>query len=145
MFKLYFDPNLFFADTTITKKNDILNYLCENPENQKIVDKEFKPSVFLREAIASTDNTNMYAIPHAMDFIAKRTVISVFINPKGISWGVSNVKIVFLSAINRKNVTNLRILYDFLIDMVSNPSCFSKLIQAKSIEEFSNYLFEENK
>ena len=145
LFKLYFDPNSFFVDTTITKKNDILNYLCENLENQKIVDKEFKPSVFLREAIASTDITNMYAIPHAMDFIAKRTVISVFINPKGISWGDSNVKIVFLSAINRKNVTNLRILYDFLIDMVSNPSCFSKLIHAKSIEEFSNYLFEENK
>ena len=143
LFQLYFNANHFFINTGFTQREDVLKFLCNNLETQKIVNKDFKSSVFLREAIASTDIAGMYAIPHAMDFIAKKTIISVFINPKGIEWGNSSVKIVFLSAINRKNVTSLRILYDFIIDMVSQPSCYSKLIQAKNIQEFANYLFEE--
>ena len=143
LFQLYFNANNFFINTGFIQREDVLKFLCNNLETQKIVNKDFKSSVFLREAIASTDIAGMYAIPHAMDFIAKKTIISVFINPKGIEWGNSSVKIVFLSAINRKNVSSLRILYDFIIDMVSRPSCYSKLIQAKNIQEFANYLFEE--
>lgn len=141
-FQMYFNKQNFFVSTRLNTREDVLSFQCAKLEEQGIVDAEFKSSVFVREAIASTDITNMYAIPHAMEFIAKQSAISVFINPEGITWGDSKVKIVFLSAINKQNIANLRIIYDFIIDIVSNPDHFAKLTQANNIEEFSNYLFE---
>ncbi|MEG0959140.1 MAG: PTS sugar transporter subunit IIA [Erysipelotrichaceae bacterium] len=141
-FKIFFDKQNFFVDTQLNQRDGVLNFLCSKLEEQGIVDCNFKTSVHVREAIASTDITNRYAIPHAMEFLARKSTISVFINPNGIQWGDSQVKIVFLSAINKQNVTNLRIIYDFIIDIVSDSNHFLKLAQAKNIEEFTNYLFE---
>ncbi len=143
LFKLYFNQKNFFVDTEINQRDQVLDFLCRQLENQNIVNSDFKSSVYLREAIDSTNIENKYAIPHAMDFIAKKTVMSVFINPNGIQWNDSNVKIVFLSALSKKNISYLRILYDFIIDMVSEPICFSKLVQATSLENFENILFSE--
>ena len=143
LFKLYFNQKNFFVDTKINQRDQVLDFLCRQLENQNIVNSDFKSFVYLREAIDSTNIENKYAIPHAMDFIAKKTVMSVFINPNGIQWNDSNVKIVFLSALSKKNISYLRILYDFIIDMVSEPICFSKLIQATSLENFESILFSE--
>lgn len=85
----------------------------------------------------------MYAIPHAMEFIANETSMCIYINPKGISWGENEVKIVFLSAINRNNVKNLRLLYDLIVETVSDMDCFSKLIQCKTINQFYSVLFSD--
>ena len=76
-----------------------------------------------------------------MEFIANQTAMCIYINPKGITWNDNNVKIVFLSAFNHNNVSNLRLLYDLIIDTVSDNDCFSKLIQCKTINEFNNVLF----
>lgn len=143
LFNMFFSRNLFFVNTELNTRKDVLDYMFNELKKEKIVDHEFNSSVLVREAMTPTCINNKYSIPHAMDFIAKKTVISVFINPNGIQWDDQVVKVVFLSAINKRNIVNLRIIYDFVIDMVSDDQIFAKLIQADSIESFYNTLFEE--
>ncbi|WP_028078733.1 BglG family transcription antiterminator [Solobacterium moorei] len=142
LFKLYFNEKNFFCDTCLDNSEDVIKFLTAELERQDIVNSEFCSSVLVREAIASTNIGNMYAIPHAMEFTANRTSMSIYINPKGIRWNDSEVKIVFLSAINKKNIKNLRLIYDFIIDTVSDQKKYSKLIQCKSISQFEEALFE---
>lgn len=47
LFKLYFNENNFFVQTSLNKREDVLSFLCENLEKEKVVDKEFRSSVFL--------------------------------------------------------------------------------------------------
>ena len=145
LFKMYFNEKYFYCNKELNEQYAVLDLLCNELEKDKIVDHRFKSSVFVREAIDSTNIEDKYAIPHAMDFIAKKTMMSIFINPNGIKWNNSTVKIIVLGALNKKNVVYLRIIYDFIIEMLSDPDCFSKLIEARSINEFQSILFSEKK
>ncbi len=143
LFNVYIHPDNFYYDNKHTDRDIVIRKLCNNLESKNLVDSNFLPSVLVREAIASTDICDMYAIPHAMEFIANETSMCIYINPKGISWGENEVKIVFLSAINRNNVKNLRLLYDLIVETVSDMDCFSKLIQCKTINQFYSVLFSD--
>ncbi|MFV0380908.1 MAG: BglG family transcription antiterminator [Breznakia sp.] len=145
LFNMFLMENLFFVNEQLNTKDVVLDFLFEHLKEQDIVNNSFCSSVLVREALTPTCINNKYAVPHAMEFIAKRTNICVFINPNGIQWDDQTVKIVFLSAINKNNIINLRIIYDFIIDMVSDDTAFSKLIQAKDIHVFYDILFAEHK
>lgn len=143
LFNVYISPSSFFYEEKTIDKETVIRKLCDSLEEQEIVDSNFLPSVLVREAIATTDINNMYAIPHAMEFIANQTAMCIYINPKGITWNDNTVKIVFLSAFNHNNVSNLRLLYDLIIDTISDNACFSKLIQCKTITDFYRILFDD--
>ncbi|MEG0563717.1 BglG family transcription antiterminator [Anaerorhabdus sp.] len=143
LFNMFFNERLFFVNTELNNRDDVLNFLFSKLRKEKIIDQKFSSSVLVREAMTPTCINNKYSIPHAMDFIAKKTIISVFINPNGIVWDDQVVKIVFLSAINKSNIVNLRIIYDFVIDMVSDDTIFAKLTQSSDIDKFYSILFSE--
>lgn len=142
-FHEFFEKDLFIANSTIDKRDDMLNYMCEKLYKKNYTDQEFVQKVFRREHAATTAFNNI-AIPHSVDMDAYKTSISVAISKKGIQWENNTVHIVLLLAINKTDKQNFRILYESLISLFGEDSMIQNLRNCTSFEEFESLIFNSN-
>ncbi|MBY7141972.1 PRD domain-containing protein [Virgibacillus sp. NKC19-3] len=84
----YFYRSLFFKDLNFQTPNEVIAFLSSKLEDQAIVPPGYNDLILSREAISSTAFGNLIALPHPIEKVAKKTVISVGILNKPIQWGI---------------------------------------------------------
>ena len=138
----FFDKHLFFKNYDFQSKQEVIRFL-----GQKIIDfglaKEgFIESVLERERLSSTCFFDTFAIPHAMDMNANRTMICVLISEKGIYWDEHKIHIVLMITVQQRDRKNFMELYNGIVQILENPQKVNQLILANTVTEFLKQLMK---
>lgn len=135
-----FNPSLFFIDETITTKQDAITFLGQKMIDFGIVQHDFIASVFEREKLSPTCFFDAFAIPHALNMDAKKTMISVLINEKGITWDDTKIKLCLLIAIQKENIHEFSNVYNNTVYALCDYERLNRLCKCTSSAEFVNIL-----
>lgn len=130
------NPNLFFNKKTMKNQDEVINFLCDQLIEKGYASKAYKDDVIKRENISSTSFINGFAVPHSIEVHAKKSAIAIMILDKPIKWGQFEVKMILLLAIQDEEYHLLKIFFDWLSNVVCNPTKFNQLIEVNTYEEF---------
>lgn len=136
----YFHENLFFKQTDLDEKESVIKFLGKQIENFGLSEKGFVDSVLRREQMSSTCFFETFAIPHAIELNAKKTMFCVLINEKGIQWNQHRIKIVLMIAVQRKDRKSFMKIYNSIIHVLWNKEKLNKLVHSNTLSEFLEYL-----
>ncbi|PYE49028.1 transcription antiterminator [Paenibacillus barcinonensis] len=101
---------------------------------------DFIASVLERERMQSTVFGNAIALPHAMDYQANFTFVSIGVLKEAIKHEGKRIKIVLLVAINPKEKEKLKQLYK-VIEHILDREDIKNLSQASQFEQFIKYIY----
>lgn len=115
MLEKYFDASHFrIIDQPMTQA-ELFQTLCQQLEQEGVVDSDFWPSVEEREAIVSTMLGEGIALPHSLGLLAKKTVVYTVLAPQGIAWGEETAHVIFLLAISKTEYEEAMAIYDLFV------------------------------
>lgn len=132
----YFHEKLFFKRTDLDNKEAVIRFL-----GQKIIDfglakDGFIESVWKREQMSSTCFFETFAIPHAIELNANKTMFCVLVNPKGIKWDNHMIHLVFMITVQRNDRKAFMKIYNGIIQTLCQKEKASALVEADTLMEF---------
>lgn len=141
-FENYFNKSLFMHYSG-NDYLELLQIMCMNAKKINLINDDFFEDILKRERL---DNTafNLVAIPHTLTVSSNKTFLSVAICDDRLKWGPSEnfVKIVVMLGINENDRKAFSIMYDFLVNLLSNNQFILELSKTNSFEEFINKVAE---
>ncbi len=135
-----FHENLFYKLDNLKDKTDVIQFLGQKIVDFGLTDEGFIESVFKRENLSSTCFFDTFAIPHALELNAKKTMFCVLISEKGIQWDQHIIHIVLMIAVQPNDRKEFMEIYDGVVHALDDPQKVKLLISANSHLEFINYL-----
>lgn len=127
----------FYVHVDVDNPDDLITKMCNDLYEKGYVEEAFKSSVLQREKISATSFDYGFATPHALhEALISHSALSIAIMDKPVKWGNYEVRFVILFAINKDDYKILKIFFDWLSNMVSDPDQFSRLLEADSYREF---------
>ena len=135
--KKFFDSSLFIHKKKATSKKALLDELNSMLLKEGIVDEHYIDSVYKREELSNTNMNEVFALPHPLDVIAKKTKVAVAILDEPLLWhNEETVRIIFLLAIKRGDSLNMEHLYDVFIELVNNPKFQQEIMHSNTYTSF---------
>lgn len=126
----------FYTQVDCSCPEEIIRMLCSGLEREGIVEPEFMDVVLKREQMSPTSFVNTFAIPHAFGAFARNSTIAVAQLKNPVKWGVFEVRLVMLFAINEGDARMIKIFFDWVSNIVNQPEELAKLAAPGSYEEF---------
>ncbi|GCF95314.1 transcriptional antiterminator [Enterococcus florum] len=140
----FFDELFFRTETDAVGQQEILEKMCSQLSTHGIVGPEFYPHVLERETASSTAFESI-AIPHSVYMEAQKTIISVTVSERGISWGDRKVHVVLLAAINDVDRRRFTDIYEGLISLFDSPQSYQEIRNVHSFEDFRRFIYSRIK
>lgn len=136
LIKKFTDVDFFYSNYPENNYYDVMNLLNDKLIRQGLVSNDFIVSVSEREEMSSTAYFERFAFPHALNYDAKKTMISVLLSDQPLDWNGHVVYCVFLICINSKDTHFFSKLYDGLVAALLNDSIYESIKKSKSYDEF---------
>lgn len=131
----------FTANMAVEEPEKIISDMCDKLYARGYVKENFKEGVLKRERLSPTSFFHGFAIPHNMSHQETiHSAISTAILKQPVQWGSYEVRFVLLLAITEENRNFLKIFFDWLDDIVSNPEKFARLLEIQDYQSFVNTL-----
>lgn len=131
----------FTANMAVEEPEKIISDMCDKLYAHGYVKENFKEGVLKRERLSPTSFFHGFAIPHNMSHQETiHSAISTAILKQPVQWGSYEVRFVLLLAITEENRNFLKIFFDWLDDIVSNPEKFARLLEVQDYQSFVNTL-----
>lgn len=131
----------FTANMAVEEPEKIISDMCDKLYARGYVKENFKEGVLKRERLSPTSFFHGFAIPHNMSHQETiHSAISTAILKQTVQWGSYEVRFVLLLAITEENRNFLKIFFDWLDDIVSNPEKFARLLEVQDYQSFVNTL-----
>lgn len=131
----------FTANMAVEEPEKIISDMCDKLYARGYVKENFKEGVLKRERFSPTSFFHGFAIPHNMSHQETiHSAISTAILKQPVQWGSYEVRFVLLLAITEENRNFLKIFFDWLDDIVSNPEKFARLLEVQDYQSFVNTL-----
>ena len=131
----------FTANMAVEEPEKIISDMCDKLYARGYVKENFKEGVLKRERLSPTSFFHGFAIPHNMSHQESiHSAISTAILKQPVQWGSYEVRFVLLLAITEENRNFLKIFFDWLDDIVSNPEKFARLLEVQDYQSFVNTL-----
>lgn len=131
----------FTANMAVEEPEKIISDMCDKLYARGYVKENFKEGVLKRERLSPTSFFHGFAIPHNMSHQETiHSAISTAILKQPVQWGSYKVRFVLLLAITEENRNFLKIFFDWLDDIVSNPEKFARLLEVQDYQSFVNTL-----
>lgn len=137
-----FDRDLFSKNIYFKDEFEVIKYMGDKAVLKGLVKEDFVESVIKREKLSSTAFGYNFAIPHALDMTAKKTVISVLISDKPIKWGDNYVQLIFLISVNQKDRKDFMKLYDSIISILAKEENVKLLVKSNNYDDFIDYILQ---
>ncbi|MDO5407611.1 MAG: PRD domain-containing protein, partial [Eubacteriales bacterium] len=115
---------------------EVISVLCGGMEQEGIIDENYREIVLKREKMTPTSFANALAIPHAFRAYATKSTIAVAQLKNPVPWGVFEVRLVMLFAINEGDQRMIKIFFDWISDIIGSPERLGQLMADASYEEF---------
>lgn len=132
----YFDKRFFYRMESLDDAAAAIKYLSERLLEAGIVDEDYAKLVLEREAIASTAFDNLFALPHAIELTAKKTLFAIAILDKAMDWNGQKVRLIMLSAIRKGERKTLNQLMGRLAEVLNNPARVKELTASETYDDF---------
>lgn len=128
----------FYRDLDKNTSQEIIEFMCDRLEAGKLVETGFKNSVLKREEMSPTSFGYPVAIPHSFGAFPNCSTVSIAQLKHPVSWGGSNfeVSLVILFAINADDHSVVKMLFNWISNIMNNPQSLSTLCNPCSYEEF---------
>ncbi|MGL5687063.1 MAG: BglG family transcription antiterminator [Vagococcus fluvialis] len=132
----YLPPTLFFKNIKLKDRKKVLDFLNQEFISKKIVDGNFLNEILKRESLSSTAFNNSIAMPHTINYNARKTKIGILMDEDSITWGDSNVQIVCIIAVNKEDNKFFGEFFQLLIEALSEIENVNKMLQTTTHQEF---------
>ena len=132
----------YYRDVDEKSPQDIIHHLCCGLTEQGIVEPAFEEIVRKREEMSPTSFNGAFAIPHAFGAYARKSTIAVAQLKRPVKWGMFEVRLVMLFAINAGDQRMIKIFFDWVSDMMNHPQVLADLCASCSYEEFMSRIVE---
>lgn len=118
----------------------VIDYMCDRMYEGGRVDETFKASTFDREKMAYTSFSHGYAIPHALNYSAIQSTMSIAILKKPVQWGDYPVHLVLLLAVRDDEKELLKIFFDWFGNICDDTLLLSKIRKAETAKAFVGFI-----
>ena len=135
MLEKFFDADHFRIIDRPMTQTELFSLLCDQLEQEGVVDKQFYASVEEREAIVSTLLGEGIALPHSLGLLAKKTVVYTVLAPHGIRWGDETACVIFLLAISKTEYEEAMAIYDLFVTFLRERA----MTRLRGCEDFSSF------
>lgn len=135
-----FHENLFFKCDKFESKEEVIQFLGQKTIDFGLTKKGFIESVLERESLSSTCFFETFAIPHAIDMNAQKTMICVLLSRKGIPWDHHRIPVVLMIAVHQQDRKRFMELYNAIVQVLEETEKVNRLIAADSYMDFINQL-----
>ena len=115
---------------------EVISYMCDRMCEGGRVEEGFKESTFEREKMAYTSFSYGYAIPHALNYLAVQSTMSIAILKKPVEWGDYQVCLVLFLAIREDEKDLLKIFFDWFGSICDDTLLLSKVRKARTAKDF---------
>lgn len=132
----------YYQDLDLHSPEEIIRLLCRNLEEDGTVDASFCEAVLKREEMSPTSFVNMFAIPHAIGAVAKRSTIAVAQLKNPVRWGGFDVKLVMLFAVNENDQRMIKIFFDWVSSLVNQMDKLAELCAPIAYDQFMDLIME---
>lgn len=131
----FFTDRLFWNIDDKCSQAEVTKNVCKEMKSLNIVNSSFYPEIMQREAMGSTA-FNKIAIIHPMSYNSLKTMVAVVLSKNGIKWDGKVVNMVFIISISKQYKDEFRIIYENLMDFLSNEETFNRVLESKTIDDF---------
>ncbi|MGL5151849.1 MAG: BglG family transcription antiterminator [Clostridium sp.] len=95
---------LFEVNDTLTKKEEVIEHLCNTLQKKGYVNGGFYEEVIKRENLISSRIESGIALPHSYNYNSNKSGIAVLISKNGVMWGKKKVKVIMLVSLNKEDM-----------------------------------------
>lgn len=131
----FFDERLF-TRRDIVSQDEAIRFLGKQLIDMGIVDETFIASVFMREEMSPTSFFGLFAIPHALEMSAERTMVAVLLSEEGVAWGGETVHIVLMIAVCHEDRKRFMEIYNTVVRALCDKQRAHRLAGAQTLGEF---------
>lgn len=131
----FFDASHFRIIDQPMSQTELFRMLCDQLEDEEVVDRDFYPSVEEREAIVSTMLGEGIALPHSLGLLAKKTVVYTVLAPQGIAWGEETAYVIFLLAISKTEYEEAMAIYDLFVTFMRERA----MMRLRGSKDFASF------
>lgn len=133
------NASYFKKNDSYSSKELFISQMCSRLKQDGFVDENYEQNVLKRENMSSTV-FNQIAVPHSMKMDAQKTMISIHIFDKPVSWGKRDVNLVLLFAIHPNDIRIFHHILDYLVIQLSELKNLNKIIKCDTYEQFIKVL-----
>jgi lichenan operon transcriptional antiterminator len=135
----YFDRSLVFPLYASTPEKSIY-FLARQAVRLGIADNGFYEAVMRREEFMPTSQPSGVALPHALEFEAKKTLFLIGILNEPIKWGNNKVKIILLLCSTLRDEAMLPLITNFLSKIFYLDKIRNKILRINTYDEIKMLL-----
>lgn len=132
----------FYQELDLKTPGEIIHHLCKGLIDEGIVEPEFEEIVLKREQMSPTSFVNTFAIPHAFGAFASNSTIAVAQLKTPVKWGIFEIRLVMLFAINAGDQRMIKMFFDWISNIVDCPEDLATLGIPCNYEEFIDRITE---
>lgn len=132
----------YFYNLECGTYQEVISYMCDRMYEGGRVEESFKESTFEREKMAYTSFSYGYAIPHALNYSAVVSTMSIAILKKPVQWGDYQVRFVILLAVRDDEKELLKIFFDWFGNICDNARLLADITKARNAKEFIELIIE---
>ncbi|MNW28813.1 putative licABCH operon regulator [compost metagenome] len=135
----FLDERHFCHSTERSEKEDVLRFICQILNRDGYTDEDYYSKILERETMSSTA-FGQVALPHAIKMESHKTGMFIYLNPNGIKWDHSTVKIVLLITVSGEGRRIFRDVFDSLATILTNDKNVNILSSLDHFDDFINQL-----
>lgn len=136
MLDKYFDADHFIVVNEPLSQRQLFARVCDQLENEGLVEQDFRASLQERESIVSTMLGEGIALPHSLGLLARRTLVYTVLAPQGIDWGNGEIAtLIFVLAISKADYEEAMGLYDLFLAFM-NEKASKNLLACRDFASF---------
>ncbi|UOQ49715.1 BglG family transcription antiterminator [Gracilibacillus caseinilyticus] len=135
-FSNIFKKDLFVKNLELQTKEDVLDYITDLMYTKEYIDESTKQSVYERERMASTELSNLLAIPHPLENNMSETSIAVCILNKPIVWDREKVQVIIVLSVPKEKQKTWEVIFKQLYHFLIEEFGITKLISNYNYEDF---------
>lgn len=135
MLEKFFDASHFMILDRPTDRSALFRQLCDQLEQEGMVDKTFYSSVEEREAIVTTMLGEGIALPHSLGLLAKKTCVYTVLAPQGMAWGDETAHVIFLLAIGKTEYEEAIAIYDLFVTFLRERA----MVRLRDSKDFAGF------
>jgi mannitol/fructose-specific phosphotransferase system IIA component len=132
----YFDADHFMVVNEPLSQGQLFARICDQLEQEDLVEAGFRSSLHERERIVSTLLGEGIALPHSLGLLARRTLVYTVLAPHGIDWGNGETAtLIFVLAISKADYEEAMGLYDLFLALM-NEKASKNLLACRDFASF---------
>lgn len=130
-----FSKELFYKNINAKSRETVIQLLANEAYQKGYAMASFLDDVLNRERLSSTA-FNDVAVPHSLENNVNQSFISICIFDKPILWNTNYVSVVALLGLHEDSKELFAEIFDYFIEIISNPKNISILITVENYEDF---------